>query len=1466
MISIVLLNIILFLLFSIPSVQKYAADFALGKLKPIIGTEASIDGIRIKLFNTVHLEGVYLEDQQQDTLLYAGGISARVNVWNLLNNQLSIESVRLENFTVNVHKETPDAPFSFQFLPDAFKSDKPKKETTGSPLQIEINDLRLKNGTLRLNVLSEPETPGVLNTNHLYVRGLNLEASLKSIDIKNLIADIKTFGFEEVHAGIVVDDLQATARSKDTRFWSDRVRLKLNNSDISVTEALYDTSSKEFAITAKSDTIDPRDAALFSTDLASLNKPVSFQIKAEGQLPEITLHHLIASYGSQTSVDVEGEISDYNELDNSDIDVNVKQLFLSPDDLQAFLRIGSPEFVMPEQLPALGNIDLRLKAQGKLNRFRYDGLIRTEQGNIVLSGLGKADKDFKNIAFEGPVSANNIQLANILGEGAPVDDLTLRTDVKFAMSGDQAFDIQANGNVVSILYKDYRYNDVFFDGAYNGKSITAHIHTDTEQNRLNIFADMAFQGEKVFDVNGTIDRLDLRPFFLVEGWTNPSLTTRIEGRLAGNSFDDMVGTVMIDSTSLVDSSFIYNPGPIYLQALADEGEGKKLQIYTSVFEGEITGDYHFSTIGNEFMHALHPHLPSMIKEPNGQKADIGKNVFQFNLQLKNMEDVAYTFSLPFYNVEPATITGSVDMVTDESVQLNAYIPRLMFGNNDIRETKIDVTNGPLSGVGVTANTYLVQESGYVNARLNTSVVSDSVMNRLFFDVQNNVAKSNGELQIGLGFQRDPQDQLVSNIHIYPTTVLFNSQHIDFNESTITYGKDRIEIRNFGMQEKGMLLLGIDGVASKSAKDNVRIYFNNTELANFLAAFNIQQFKGSINGAITIHQALQNPMIQTDGLRIENITAYNDTIGTLQIQGNWDNINLGLDLNAYLAHQGKRSLEIVGFIPTDDKSPQKMNVRLGIQDFPLVSVLPLASSVFSELSGNLNSSINVTGSTSEPVIEGWLGVDEGLMKIAYTNVTYRISDTIRIDRNTIGLNNLVIRDNNNQTATLNVSLSHTNFGGMVYNVSFRMNDFMLLNNNNRTDQIAYGLLKLSGQINITGSSMGIYGDANLTNESRSNVTVVIPQTASAAQYSGVIYINTPEAADSLTFLRRRDQDGQGQSINTRSSSGIPINMRAIVNLTSLLQTKVVLNPTTNDALDVTGTGELNVSYNSRSTPSIGVFGDYVIDKGKFNYNLQGLRTIEFNIREGSTLTMVGDPMNTQFNITAYHQVKADLATLSSSFSTDLSNTRVPVNALLEIKGNLDRMDLQYGIELPEASNDVQQRMNSLISTEEARIRQFGALVVTGNFYSSGGTSDFNIGSEFTSLAAGALSSGLDMLFANALRDNWTVSTNLETQNGTFDNLRMGVDVSTRLLDDRLRVTTNLSYGDNSMMASQQAFMGEFEAEYDINNWLMIRGYNRANEQFFRRAPTTQGVGVVVTKEGRSLRDLFRFRSRKKEEEK
>lgn len=189
--------------------------------------------------------------------------------------------------------------------------------------------------------------------------------------------------------------------------------------------------------------------------------------------------------------------------------------------------------------------------------------------------------------------------------------------------------------------------------------------------------------------------------------------------------------------------------------------------------------------------------------------------------------------LCLFTTEQATINGSVNMKDNNSLQINGYIPRMMFGKNDIRETKLILTTSNMGQMLMLTHTWCRVNSGFINAILKTEAANDSVINNLAFDIEKSNSSADGKLLVSMGFSRDRDNELASNIRIHPTTIDFNGNNIDINDASILYNKDRISISNFGITEENMLLLGIDGVASKSEADNLRIYFNNTELANIL---------------------------------------------------------------------------------------------------------------------------------------------------------------------------------------------------------------------------------------------------------------------------------------------------------------------------------------------------------------------------------------------------------------------------------------------------------------------------------------------------------------------------------------------------------------------------------------------------------------------------------------------------------
>lgn len=112
-----------------PAVQQKIADRATAYLEKRIQTPFNIDRIYIDFFNQLVLEGVYLEDQQQDTLLYAGRINAQLSIFAPFQSQIELSQFSLEQTVVHLERR-PDSTFNFSYILEAFSTGPP--DTTAS--------------------------------------------------------------------------------------------------------------------------------------------------------------------------------------------------------------------------------------------------------------------------------------------------------------------------------------------------------------------------------------------------------------------------------------------------------------------------------------------------------------------------------------------------------------------------------------------------------------------------------------------------------------------------------------------------------------------------------------------------------------------------------------------------------------------------------------------------------------------------------------------------------------------------------------------------------------------------------------------------------------------------------------------------------------------------------------------------------------------------------------------------------------------------------------------------------------------------------------------------------------------------------------------------------------------------------------------------------------------------------------
>ena len=471
-VSIILLNVILYLILSIPVLQKKAADIAIEKLKPKINTEAALEGIRIKLFNKIELNGFYLEDRQKDTLLYADRILVRIHALELLKNRVYVDKLGIEGLVAKVHRASSSDSYNFQFLFDSFGGkEKDTTQVKKSDWRITVDKLSLKEASLHYHIDSQPHTPGLFNVNHIDLKHLNLRGKADFEGVDKMEAEIAQLDFNEINAGIILHQLKAKLKGKGNELQSNRLSLQFNNTELEAENLLYNRETQDFSVRAESKNTDPHDIALFTPRVAHLGKSISFVVEGEGSIPRATLDHLQLNYGDETTVSLTGKVDDFRNIEQSDLLINIQHLSVTQDDLQSFIRIGPSDFISPSQLAALGDMTLRMRTEGRMSNFHYDGSIRTEQGDVLLSGNGVIRNNFRQMLFQGPLRAKDVRLAEILGEKAGLGNATLGADVKLRIEP-SLVTVGADGNIESAYYKGYHYTDLILM-AYSGNNAKA---------------------------------------------------------------------------------------------------------------------------------------------------------------------------------------------------------------------------------------------------------------------------------------------------------------------------------------------------------------------------------------------------------------------------------------------------------------------------------------------------------------------------------------------------------------------------------------------------------------------------------------------------------------------------------------------------------------------------------------------------------------------------------------------------------------------------------------------------------------------------------------------------------------------------------------------------------------------------------------------------------------------------------
>ena len=261
----ILLILVIFIAIQIPIVQNFAKDKAVSYLEGKVKTKVVINHFEMGFPKKFVLEGVYLENQQKDTLLYGKKIALNLNTFALFNNKLDFNNIDLEGIVANVSRNNK-GDFSFDYILDAFASSETQKDTS-APMSIELKNIELNE--IRLNYDDH------FTKNFARINLDHFETKVEKFDLQNLdfnVPKITIDGFNaKLKQGIVEKVAQETKEAVKEQAQTNVLKINVKEIALSKIYLDYENESGKMKTT---------------TDLATLNVLIN-SIDLEKQMVDI---------------------------------------------------------------------------------------------------------------------------------------------------------------------------------------------------------------------------------------------------------------------------------------------------------------------------------------------------------------------------------------------------------------------------------------------------------------------------------------------------------------------------------------------------------------------------------------------------------------------------------------------------------------------------------------------------------------------------------------------------------------------------------------------------------------------------------------------------------------------------------------------------------------------------------------------------------------------------------------------------------------------------------------------------------------------------------------------------------------------------------------------------------------------------------------------------------------------------
>lgn len=1492
MVLAVVLYVGLYTLLSIPAVQQNLKEKISAEVSIILGGKVEIDNLSVRPFSEVLLKDVAVFSPEGEKCISISKVAAGIDLWQLLvNREIVFNYAQLGRMDANISQTEKDSPLNIQFLIDALS---PKDKTKPPTLfNLRFRNIVVRNSSLSFSRpwLTGPDSlPSLLSDIRLSDLRLDLSIPVLRNDlfrfaVRNLQCNLFPGPSINSFSGDIAyfKDLN---NSKNDRIELVNLKLALPATSLEISDLSFSPANPLPFQAAINGFITPADFKAYLPELSYFDSKWTTEISAEVDKNSISIPAVrLEEKSSGSFLSLSGYVNGFSNPDslkigNFDINANVSATVIEKS-LKAFPFKSEK---VRNALVALGSIDVDLN--GELTPFgksRIEGEINSAAGYLELRAEAEALRS-KRPFIKASLLTENLRAGNIFS-------LPLLGEVSLSMEGHiHGLDRNAEGDV-AISVDQLDVNSQKFSGieVYAKKQsddITFDLSSQDGDLPLLMHADCHLSGEEsTFDVDMEIDGLNPANFGAKGKLMNSDLSGSVKLFACGNNADNLTGFLKISDFNLDSSdgrSLPLRNLSMSIDRLPSDSVihskglvSRSFCLKSDWLDADISGIVSPNTLPGEIKYLVAKILPALVADNPIRRQVTAVNSFTYSMTIKSESPLFDFFNTPIRPLSDIPISGIVDS-HQEKATLFLSTPYLQQGKNKlIRNVAISFNiegYQPISTSNIDINAILPVKNGEMHTVASISAHNNSLAANFLINPENKKA-AHGSVALEASFSRIPdpfnnKGQLAVHVDFNPTEFELNESVWKLAAGSLDYSRKKIGIRNF-LVSNGSQYVKIEGRASDSDEESIRVKLNDIDLGYVFSILNINyvSFGGMASGEVVGKALLsKSPKAYTNFLNVKGLEYNGAILGDGALASDYDATEKKVAIYAVIRDPLTRSLNATvdgGIWVTRDSlsfdfDANKLNVKF---------LKPYMAAFCSDINGMATGKCKLFGTFKDIDLTGDVVADTLSMKLDFTNTWYHVSnDVVNLKNGLIEIPPLTLYDDFGNKADLSGYVRHEFFHNPSFNFRVKNAQSLLVYDTNESvNPLWYGTIYGSGNVLINGKPGLIDIDINMTTNRGSRFWYVISDSEEVEHSSFLTFTDKrkmqTEAGKPDTIPAYLHKFMKARSAEDDFSSNVILSMKGTVTNDAVVT--LIMDPKGGDKITATGSGALQMDYNMHAN-DFRMIGTYVLDQGSYNFTLQDIIIKNFVIKKGSQIKFDGDPMNANLDIAATYRVNTNLTDLDKSFANDkeLNRTNVPVDALLLVNGPLTHPDINFDIELPSVSSDVERKVKSIVSTNDMMNRQIIYLLALNRFYTPEYTSGYggNNGSEFSSMASSTISSQLSNILSQ-MTDKLSVAPSFRSDKGDFSDMEFDLALSSRLLNNRLLVNGNFGYRDRNTSNTQ--FIGDFDLEYLLNpnGNLRLKAYNHFNDQnyYLRSALTTQGVGVVFTKD---FDHLFGWKRRKR----